>query len=101
MVAGGGVGVAVAHVQVGVPDLVDAGDQRAAAHMVVQLRAVDVVGPGFEAVLLQPLAGVAQGVDVGDVVARHAKAVLGGVDAQAGGGEGVEGSHRRHSGNSL
>ena len=96
-----GRGVAVADVQIGVPDLVDAGDQSAVAHVVVVDRAVHVAGAGFQAHLVDALAGVARGVDVGNVVAGHTQSVLGGVDAQPGGGEGIKGADHTHSNTPL
>ena len=96
-----GGGVAVADIQIGVPDLVDAGDQRAVTHVVVIGGAVHVAGAGFQAHLVDALAGVARGVDVGNVVAGHPQSVLGGIDTQAGGGEGVKGADHTHSNTPL
>ena len=96
-----GGGVAVADVQVRIPDLVNAGDQCAVAHVVVIDGAVHIAGAGFQADLVDALAGVARSVDVGNVVAGHPQSVLGGINAQAGCGESVKGSDHTHSNTPL
>ena len=91
---------AVADVQIGVTELGDARTQNAVADPHIVGRVITVTAAGVEAGLIQLLAGVAGGVDVCNIVARHAQTVLGGVDAQTSLGEGTKGTNA-HSVNSL
>ena len=85
-----GLGAAVEKIQSGVPDLADAGGEHALAHPGVVLGEILIRRGGDKTHLVQTLAGIAGGVDVGDVVARHIQALLGGIDAQTGGAETAE-----------
>ncbi len=68
--------------------MVDAAHQSAASHLGVKLGAVKIAAADGQAHLVQHLAGVAGGIDIGDIVTHHAQALLGGVNAQSGSGKG-------------
>ena len=92
-----GVLIAVADVQEGVPQLGHAFGQHTVANIQVVAVGVADVSVGVEGHQVQPLAGVALGVDVGDVVARHIQRRLGGVNPQPRSGEGTKSTNNSHS----
>ena len=83
----------VADVQVGAADLGEALDQRALAGADIALGVIAVRPVDVEAYLIQALAGVARGVDVGNIVSCHGNAGLGGINRQPGLREGAKGTN--------
>ena len=83
--------VAEADIHVGVPQLGGALAQHAVAHIHHKAAGVLRRAGGVEAHQIHTLAGVAHGVDVGDIVSGHVQRRLGGIDAQACGCERAEG----------
>ena len=75
---------AVTDVQIGVPQLGDAGGQHAVSDPDAVAGMIPVRAAGAEALLLQPLAGIAGGVDIGNVISGHIQTHLRGVDRQTG-----------------
>ena len=88
-----GVFLAEADVQIGAADLGDAVHQDALTHADIALGVIPVAARSVQADLVHPLAGVAGGVDVGNIIARHRQSGLGGVNRQTGLGEGTKGTN--------
>ena len=88
---------AVADVDKGVAQLGHALGQHAVADIHAVLGDIPVHRAAVDRTQVHPLARVAVGIDVGDIVAGHVQGSLGGVDAQPGGGIGAEGTDNSHS----
>ena len=89
--------VPVPDIQIGVPQLGGAVGQDAVADVgVVKVGELGRAG-GIQAHQVHPLAGVARGVDVGNIVAGDVQRRLGGVNRQAGGSKRAKGSDNSHT----
>ena len=73
---------AVGNVHARIAKLADTGEHRALADARLVLRTVFIRRRGNQADLVKTLARVAVCVDIGNVVARHVQALLGGVNAE-------------------
>ncbi len=96
VVAHSGVVVAVADIQIGVPQLGDVIHNRAVADVHIVLVLVAGGAHRVHRALVHPLPGVAQGIDVADIIACHLHSGLGGMDAQDCGAVGSKGTDNCH-----